>query len=73
MNDLSMIEARVFLRSDITATVHLTARFVQLLFEPLQCIRGQRLFLWKALRCQRRLDKVRTCTSEMVTVARHCQ
>ena len=33
---------------------------------PLQCVWGQRLFFWKALRCQWRLDKVRT--SETVTV-----
>ena len=41
----------VFLRSDAAATIYFAARFVRLLIEG---------GVWKALRHQRRLDKVRT-------------
>ena len=49
-------------------TLWLTACFVQLLY-----IRGRHLFLWKAKRHQRWLDKDKVGMSETVTVARHCQ
>ena len=66
----------VLLRSDAAATIHFTACFVWLLFEGgyylrAAIIQGRRLFLWKAWRHQRWLDRVRM--SEMVTVVRHCQ
>ena len=51
----------VFLQSDAAATIYFAVGFVH-------TIRGQRLFLWKACRHQRRLDKVRT--SETMTFAR---
>ena len=50
----------VCVRSDAAATIFFTAWFCA------ATIRGQRLFLWKAQRHQRQLDKV--CTSETVTV-----
>ena len=53
--------------TNVTATIFFATSF------GVTTIRGWHLFLWKARRHQRRLDKVRMCMSDTVTTVRRCQ